>query len=327
MTEPWLRTLAEQPRFPFVLEPTPLILAPRLSEAVGCEIWLKRDDLTGRALGGNKSRTLEYLLGDARLRGCDAFVTGAGPQSNWAMLAALSSRMAGMEPVVAHYGSRVETQGNLVLSALVGAEISFTGDPARESVDALVEELAEDLSARGRTPYVAPRGGATAIGSFGYVRAAVELIAQLDAASLKPAALWLPTGSCGTQAGLLAGMTGLGRDLDVVGVATSRSPTESASRVRTLAGQALKLLGIMREPGPPIIVGGFLGGGYGQPTPEGMAAAELVARTEGVLLDPVFGAKAMAALLSAIRGGSVSGPVVYLVTGGGPTLFVKVMSP
>jgi adenylosuccinate lyase len=311
-------------RVPLVAAPTPLQPAPRLSAAIGAEVWFKRDDLTGLGLGGNKVRALEYLLGDAVARGCDCLVTGAGAQSNWAMLAALAAQRCGLEPYLAFYGSPAPSAGNLLLDELIGAEIHYTGELDRASVDDAIEKLAADLSASGRRPCLLPRGGATARGAVGYVRSSLELHEQLGAAELGLAQLWLATGSCGTQAGLVAGAGLLRGAYDVIGVAVSRPEQESATRVRSLAEGALDLLGHGTDAADladVTIRGGYLGPGYGLPSAEGHAAAALVARTEGVFLDPVFGAKAMAALIDSARAGSLVGPVVFLVTGGAPTLF------
>jgi len=316
--------LPDRPRLPLVLAPTPLVPALRLSEAVGVEVWFKRDDLTGRGLGGNKVRPLEYLLGEAKVNGCDALVTGAGPQSNWAMLAALTARCAGLSPHLVFYGDPREPTGNLLLVRLAGADIRYTGELDRSTVDLALVKVADELSEAGQLPYVIPRGGAAPTGCLGYVRATAELLAQLAEAGVSPASVWLPTGSCGTQAGLVAGAQWAGWDVDVVGVATSRSPAESQSRVQELASATLDLIGVDDTAvGPPQVRGGYLGPGYGKASPAGAAAAELVAQTEGVFLDPVFGAKAMAALIDEARSGSVRGPVVFLVTGGAPTLFAS----
>jgi D-cysteine desulfhydrase len=305
------------PRVPLVLAPTPLVPAPRLSTELGTEVWFKRDDLTGQGLGGNKVRGLEYLLGDAMAQGCDCFVTGAGPQSNWAMLAALLARRCGLAPYLVFYGAPVGASGNHLLSELVGADIRFTGELDRASVDSGIDKLGAALIAAGHRPYVVPRGGATPLGSAGYVRASAELAGQLMAAELAPSYLWLATGSCGTQAGLVASRA----SYDVVGVSVSRPVAECVDRVRSLAQGAAELLGLPSADRDVTVVDGFLGPGYGVASPEGDAAARLVARTEGVFLDPVFGAKAMAALVDAVRSGRVEGPVVFLVSGGAPTLF------
>lgn len=312
--------LASRPRVRLATLPTPLLPAPRLSAAAGVEIWLKRDDLTGLGLGGNKVRGLEFLLADALAHGCDTLVTGGGPGSNWAMLAALAARTRGLDTVLVCYGDPVPPVGNMRLAVTVGAQVRFTGDPDRASVDRGVEQAAEKLRAAGRTPYPLGRGGATAVGALGYLAAAAELAGQLAGAGRGAATSWLATGSCGTQAGLVAGAAwqGLG---PVVGVTVSRPAPECVDRVSRIARAAAELARVPPPVQPPVVVDGHIGPGYGKRSAEGEAAAELVARTEGVFLDPVFAAKAMAGLLAAARRGKLAGPVVFLVTGGAPTLF------
>jgi D-cysteine desulfhydrase len=317
-----MSALSSVPRLPLAALPTPLLAAPRLSDALGAEVWLKRDDLTGLGLGGNKVRALEYLMADALAQGCDCLVTGAGPQSNWAMLAATAARRCGLDPYLVFYGSPVARTGNLLLDHVVGADVRYTGETDRASVDPAIEKLTARLSEAGRRPYPLPRGGATGLGALGYVRASGELGKEFRTAGVRPAQLWLATGSCGTQAGLVAGARWLSAAYEVVGVTVSRSAPECRTRIASLARAASILLGL---PGPGdddvTVVAGYLGPGYGVPSAEGETAARLVARTEGVFLDPVFGAKAMAALVDAARAGRVPGPVVFLVSGGAPTLF------
>jgi D-cysteine desulfhydrase len=321
-----MRTLLSLPRAPLVTGPTPLHRAPRLSEAIGAEVWFKREDLTGLGLGGNKARVLEYLLGDALAGGCDCLVTGAGPQSNWAMLAALAARRYGLEPYLIFYGSPAPVTGNLLLDHLAGADVRFTGEAERASVDPAIEKLGVELSEAGRRPYLVPRGGATAQGAAGYVRASVELAEQLTTMGLAPSQLWLATGSCGTQAGLVAAARWLRSPYHVVGVTVSRPVNECVKRVSTLAGGVSRLLGLPgsnadADTEDVTVVDGYAGPGYGKASADGERVTRLVARTEGVFLDPVFGAKAMAALVGAARAGRIAGPVVFLVTGGAATLF------
>jgi len=308
------------PRVPLVVAPTPVVAAPRLSAELGVEVWFKRDDLTGQGLGGNKVRGLEYLLGDALARDCDCLVTGAGAQSNWAMLAALTARRCGLTPYLVFYGSPVRATGNLLLCELVGADIRFTGELDRGSVDAAIEKLGTSLAAAGHRPYVVPRGGATPLGAIGYVRAGLELEGQLMAQGLTPSQLWLATGSCGTQAGLVAAARWLRSSYDVVGVSVSRPVSECVRRVISLANGAADLLGLPAVEDATVL-DGYLGPGYGLASRAGEAAARLVAETEGVFLDPVFGAKAMAALIDTARAGRLDGPVVFLLSGGAATLF------
>lgn len=320
-----MNRLCDLPRVPLVAEPTPLQHAERLSAELGIDVWFKRDDLTGLGLGGNKVRNLEYLIGDALSQNCDSIVTGAGTQSNWAMLAALAARHHGLDPYLIYYGSRVPASGNHALAELVGAEVRFTGDPRRESVDAAIDELTDKLRVRGKRPYPLPRGGATALGSCGYVRASIELQAELAVADLEPHAVWLATGSCGTQAGLVTAARWFGHPYRVVGVTVSRPSAECRQRVADLADRAARLLSLRpaTDARDITVIDDYLGPGYGRASDAGRAAMRLVAETEGVFLDPVFGAKAMAALIDAARAGQVTGPVVFLVTGGGPTLLAE----
>lgn len=311
-------------REPLALLPTPLQPAPRLSDALGTEVWLKRDDLLGLGLGGNKTRPLEFLLGDALQRGCDIIVTGSGAQSNWSMLAALAARRFGLDAIVCFYGEPpTEARGNLHLHGLVGTDIRWTGAPTRDSVDAMIEAVADDLRRQGRRPYVVPRGGATPRGSLGYLVGAAEISRQCADARLEAATVWLATGSCGTQAGLVAGVAA-GLLTSVVGVTVSRPAEECRSRVLELASGAAALAGTTTPTTADVnVIDGYLGAGYGVPSPEGASAAALTLRSEGIFLDPPFCAKAMAALVDASAEGRVDGPVVFLVSGGSPTLFMQ----
>lgn len=312
---------AAHPRVSLVLEPTPLHRAERLSAELGVPVLLKRDDLAGTGLGGNKLRGLEYLIADALGQGCDCLVTGAGPQSNWTMLAALACVRHRIEPHVVCYGSSAADEGNMRLHRWLGVDVRFTGDPGRSSVDAGIEAVTAELRAAGRRPYPVPRGGATPLGALGYVRASVELAAQLEALGERPSGLWLATGSCGTQAGLVAGAALTGAPYEVVGVTVSRPVAECRERVQVLAAGAAALGGIAAGLAGPAVRGGWIGPGYGAASAEGERAARMVAAAEGIFLDPVFGAKAMAALIAECRAGHVRGTQVFLVSGGAPTLF------
>jgi D-cysteine desulfhydrase len=315
------RSLASFPRVPLVLGPTPLHPAPRLSAELGVPVLLKRDDLAGVGLGGNKLRGLEYILADLREQGCDSLVTGAGPQSNWTMLAALSCLRYRIEPHVVCYGQAAADEGNMRLLRWLGVDVRFTGEQDRTSVDPGIEATAARLRADGRRPYPVARGGATPLGALGYVRASAELSVQLDTLAERPAALWLATGSCGTQAGLVAGAALTAAPYQVVGVTVSRPAAEARARVAELAAAAAAMAGIDAVLAAPTVLDGWIGPGYGIASEAGQAAAATVAKTEGVFLDPVFGAKAMAALIAECRAGRARGTQVFLVSGGAPTLF------
>lgn len=312
------------PRTTLAVTPTPLRPAPRLSEALGAEIWFKRDDLLGLGLGGNKARPLEFLMGDAMARGCDVLVTGSGAQSNWSLLASLAARRCGLESVVCLYGDPPrEARGNLALHRLVGSRLVWTADPSRESVDLRIADIAAELTSAGRRPYVVPRGGATSLGSLGYLLGSREIADQCDMSGIADPTVWLATGSCGTQAGLVAGVGG-GILPRVIGVTVSRPVEECRERVLRLATGASDMARISPpRPDDVTVLDGYLGPGYGYASAEGAAAMELVLRTEGVFLDPPFCAKAMAALIDAAQGGTLTGATVFLVSGGAPTLFVQ----
>jgi D-cysteine desulfhydrase len=312
---------ADAPRVDLVIAPTPLHAAPRLSRELGIELFLKRDDLTGAGLGGNKLRGLEYLVADALAHGCDSLVTGAGPQSNWTMLAALACLRYRIKPHIVCYGRAPRrAEGNLRLHRWLDVDIRFTGSAERSSVDAGIDAVTAALRSAGKQAYPVPRGGATPLAALGYLRASQEITTQMSVLD-RPGTVWLATGSGGTHAGLLAGTAQSGAGFRVVGVTVSRPGDECRQRVRDLAAGAADLAGTSADIPEPDVRDGWIGPGYGIPSPAGQAAARLVAVTEGVFLDPVFGAKAMAALVAEARAGRLSGPQVFLVSGGAPTLF------
>ena len=306
-------------RFPLAALPTPLQPAARLSaELAGPPVLLKRDDLTGFALAGNKARKLEYLLGDALARGADVLLTGGGPGSNHCQAAAAASRVAGLACELVLYGDEpARPRLNLELARRSGARVAFTGDPERASVDGALAARAERLRTEGCRPYVVPRGGATPLGAVGYALAVPELAAQLAELDTEPEVVLVATGSCGTQAGLVAGTVAAGRRWRVVGATVSRPPDECRERVLGLARGCAALLGLPAPEERDVELVDARGPGYGVASSEGEAAARLAAATEGLLLDPVFTAKAMAALV-ATAGAGRSGPAVFVHTGGLP---------
>ncbi len=319
----------ELPRFRLAQLPTPLHDAPRLARAIGvARLLIKRDDLTGFAAGGNKVRKLELLVGDALARDADTLIAVGGPQSNAVRTAMVAARAAGLDPIAVFYGDPPPTrEGNLLLDALAGARLEFTGDPDREKTEPAAEALAERLRAEGRRPYVLPRGGATPIGDAAYVEAAAELASQLEAADVRPAAVVVATGSCGTQAGLVAGRAWLGATWDVLGIAVSRPRDESAARVLELARATSALLRLDAPilPADVHVDDRWIGRGFGKASPEGDAALRLALATEGLVLDPVYTAKAMAAAIDLIAGGTIpaEASLVFLHTGGEPTLYAR----
>lgn len=319
--------LTELPRVQLATLPTPIEEAPRLSAALGGgRILFKRDDLTGLALGGNKVRKLEYLLAEALEQGADVVVTGAGPQSNHVRLTAGAARKLGLDPVLVMFGDPPPAvEGNYLLDQLLGAEIVFTGSADRSSVDRVLEEVADNLRRGGRRPYVIPRGGASALGSVGYVAAALELEEQLVAQRLRVDHLVCAVGSCGTVAGLVLGARWLQANYRIWGISVSRPRPECLAGIDDLTAATAARLDL--APGAPrrelVVLDDYLPPGYGLLNPQTAEAIRLVARTEGIFLDPVYTGKAMAGLIDLVRRGAIGRDetVLFLHTGGAPGLF------
>jgi D-cysteine desulfhydrase len=306
-------------RLPLGLFPTPLQPAPQLSAELGVEVWLKRDDLTGVGMGGNKIRKLEFLMADMAARGADVILTAGGAISNHVQLTAAAAARQGVRCHLVLYGDRPDPAPmNLTLAEQLGAIVTFTGDPRRDSVDPGLEQAAEEERAAGRVPYVVGRGGATPVGCLGYVDAAFELGEQLEEHRLECTAVFLATGSCGTHAGLFLGQQLSGARWALIGGSVSRPIPECRTRIAALAAGAADLIGERLPEGAEaaIDVRDAIGPGYGEASKEGQAAAALAAATEGLLLDPVYTAKAMSVLVTEARAGRITGPAVFLHTGG-----------
>lgn len=318
--------LSELPRVFLATLPTPIEEAPRLSEVLGgVRVLFKRDDLTGLGLGGNKVRKLEFLLGEALTQEADVVVSGAGPQSNHLRLTAAAARKLGLDPVLVMYGDAPEVvQGNYLLDQLAGAEIVFTGSADRSSVDEALEGVAADLRGRGRRPYIIPRGGASPLGSAGYVACALELESQRIAQRVHVDHLVCAVGSSGTIAGLALGASWLQAPYRIWGISVSRPRAECLARIEALSTATAERLGLIPPPlKTPVVLDDYLGPGYGIVTPDAAAAIRLVARTEGIFLDPVYTGKAMAGLIDLVRRGDIrhGETVLFLHTGGAPGLF------
>jgi 1-aminocyclopropane-1-carboxylate deaminase/D-cysteine desulfhydrase-like pyridoxal-dependent ACC family enzyme len=301
-------------RFRLATLPTPLIPAPRLAEVMGAgALYVKRDDLTGFALAGNKARPLEFLLADALADGADTLVTGGAPGSNFCAAAAAAARRAGLGCQLVIAGQPGQLGPALALARSWGAAVRWTGVPERDSVDAGLPAAAAELAAGGRRPYLIPRGGATGLGAVGYALAAAELREQLAAYGVGTVRVVVAVGSGGTLAGLVAGNVMMGRPLRLAGASVSRPPEETAGRVLALARECLSLLSPGDDVRPDdVVVADARGPGHGLASPEGIAAAEQAMRTEGLMVDPVYTAKALALVSRYAAGGNV----VFWHTGG-----------
>jgi D-cysteine desulfhydrase len=309
--------LADAPRFPLAILPTPLVRAERLERRLGSPpIWVKRDDLAGFAGAGHKARQLEFLVGAALAGNHDVLVAGGGPASNFCPAVAGAAAVAGLDCELVIYGHRPQRRHpNLAIALACGAAVRYTGDPERTSVDATMPEVMAELRAAGRRPFSMPRGGATAVGTLGMVAAAAELADQVDALGVVPAAVVIATGSAGTCAGLVVGTALAGRPWRIVAASVSRPIEVAAGRIRDLAGACAAYLGVEPPPLDNVEVVDGRGPGFGIPWDDAEVAADFALSVEGLLLDPVYTAKALAVLLRRLHEG-LPGPIVFWHTGG-----------
>src|ERR671910_1938308 len=322
------RTAAGAGRLRLAPLPTPLEPLERLSrELGGPRIWVKRDDCTGLAGGGNKTRKLEFLLGDALDRGVDTVMTAGAVQSNHARQTAAACARLGLgcelflKEAAPGRGESYGHSGNVLLDRILGAKVRIL--PGEASTETAMEKRAEALRGEGRRPYVIPVGGSNAVGALGYVECAGELSAQANGMGLGIDAVVHASASHGTQAGLAVGLAAAGSEARLLGVGVSGSSRQARGQRRGLAPATRDPLGSPLPFAQLEVDDRFVGEGYGVPTPEGLAAIRLLARLEGLLLDPVYTGKAMAGLVAMVREGRlVSGEnVVFLHTGGWPALF------
>jgi L-cysteate sulfo-lyase len=311
-------------RVPIAFLPTPIVEMKRLSEELGGpRILVKRDDQTGLATGGNKARKLEFLIAEALDRGADTVLTVGGPQSNHARQTAAAATMYGLRSVLVLSGSDPgEWNGNLLLDDLLGAEVRWAGDAP---LDEALTAAAEEEERAGRRPYVIPLGGSTPVGATGYVVAMEELLSQLDELELQVDAIILPTGSGGTQAGMLVGAKALGFPVQIVGISVFADNSTMLPILRELVPSTAEFLGLDAafDDGDLIIYDDYLGEGYGVLGAPEREAIRRVARSEALLLDPVYTGRAMAGLLDLVgKGVFHSGQtILFWHTGGTSALF------
>ncbi|MEM9353137.1 MAG: D-cysteine desulfhydrase family protein [Planctomycetota bacterium] len=300
--------------------PTPLHELPRLSaELGGPRLLIKRDDLTGLATGGNKTRKLEFLLADAIEQGADTLITAGGPQSNHCRQTAAAAAKAGLDCRLVLGGDPApRREGNLLLDDLLGAHIHWTPKPER---NATMDRVADELRGEGRQPYVIPIGGSNAVGSVGYILAMIELHEQLAAAGETVDTIVFPTSSGGTQAGLAMGAKLTGFTGRVLAISVDVEPGDRAflEEVSSVANGAADLLGRSERVAPDelAINCDYLGGGYGVVGDHEREAIRLLASTEGVLTGPVYSGRGVGALVDLIHKGQFSQgqTVLYWHTG------------
>ena len=330
--------MKDLPRYPLAQLPTPITDAVRLREALGgpskCpRILIKRDDLTGLGLGGNKARKLEYLIADALAKGAHTVITTGAVQSNHARMTAAAACIAGLRCVLVLTSRHAvpPIEGNLLLDRLFGAEVRFV--PAEDPMlavgrdEEVVADVTREETAAGRIPYVIPVGGSSPVGALGYVSGTDELVRQLQAMGASPSRLYFGSGSRGTQAGLTLGAKLSRASYALWGVAVSAGEAQKVIRAMNAANEAATLLDvpIRVERSDLFTDQGFIGEGYGIPTPLALESIDLLARTEAILLDPVYTSKGFSALMAHVRTGYIppTDTVVFLHTGGMPALFTR----
>ena len=322
--------LTNQARYGLAHLPTPLEPLDRLREhlGVGARLFIKRDDCTGLALGGNKTRKLEYLIGDALRQGATAVISEGGLQSNHVRQTAAAAARAKLGcHLVLDHKVPVDTpnyrgNGNFLLDRVLGATVHLCAKG--EARAARMQTVAAELRRQEQVPYLIPTGGSNEVGALGYVAAMQELQQQAAAAGLAIDRIVSASSSGGTQAGLLAGKALTGARAKVSGVDVDGDPDTMVAEVTRIAALCAPKVGVAaRQLSPVDIVRGHCGEGYGIPTPGMTEAVGLLARLEGIVLDPVYTGKAMAGLIAMLRSGEI-GPretVVFIHTGGAPALF------
>ncbi|HEU0236002.1 MAG TPA: pyridoxal-phosphate dependent enzyme [Candidatus Limnocylindrales bacterium] len=320
--------LPQLPRFRLLDGPSPFAPVPRLSAVLGgrAEVWIKREDLLPLAFGGNKLRNLEFHVGAALADGADTLVTAGRRWSNHCRLTAAAGARAGLAVHLVLSGPPVSPPGpNERLDALLGATVEVTPSADRDERSRAIEAAAARLRAAGRRPYVIPVGGSGVVGAMGQLLGGLELVDQAAVAGIRPSAVVLPTATGGTQAGLLVGLRLGGLATRVDGIAVAQPAAELRPVVERLAaelGAACQPIGATVRADEIAIRDDQLGAGYGRPTAAADEATRLLARTEGILVDPIYTAKALAGLVAAVREGRHDGEsVVFWHAGGTPGLF------
>lgn len=320
-----LQNLTRFPRLELIGAPTPLEYLPRLSDHLGREIFIKRDDVTPLAMGGNKLRKLEFLAADALREGADTLITAGAIQSNHVRQTAAVAAKLGLHCVALlenPIGTRAEnylTNGNRLLLDLFNTQVEMCDALTDPNVQ--LEELATRIEAQGYRPYVIPVGGSSALGALGYVESALEIAQQCEGA-VELSSVVVASGSAGTHAGLAVGLEQLMPGAELIGVTVSRKVADQLPKVVALQQAVANSLELQAKAGITLW-DDYFAPGYGTPNDEGMEAVKLLAQLEGILLDPVYTGKAMAGLIDGIQQKRFKdeGPILFIHTGGAPALF------
>ena len=306
-----------RPRIDLAALPTPLKRMHRLEAALQAgPLYVKRDDLTGFGVAGNKARALEYLMGAAVEGGADVLVAAGSPSSNFCAAAALAAATVGLDCDLLFPGTPPAAPSvNVDLARATGARLLFDVVGSREELDDAVVEHANALLAEGRRPYPLPRGGATPVGGIGYVYAARELAEQCDRAGIQVATVVVATGSGSTQAGLIAGQVGFGLTWQLVGASVSRPAQSLAGQILRNSRDCAAMLALYPPGIENVDVRDCRGAGFGLASHDDHVSGQLALRHEGLLLDDYYGAKAMTLFRSLLADGAQT-PAVFWHTGG-----------
>lgn len=302
--------------------PTPLHRLHRLSESLRAEVWIKRDDMTGLELSGNKVRKLEFVLADARRNGCDTIITEGTCQSNHCRATAAACAKLGMKAVLLFRPMPPGgAAGNQLLDLLFGAQThSYSREELAANKPTILTRLIADLTREGRRPRFTPAGASEPLGCWGYIDASRELRAQLQSTGIHECDIVVAVSSCGTAAGLHLGKLLCGGNWTIWNVPVSDDVEFHRREITQLCTAAIEqfALPVRVDPSELAFIDGYIGAGYGIPYPQAIDGLQLLARTEGILLDPVYTAKAFCALIDRVRAGSLGRerPVIFLHTGG-----------
>ncbi len=320
------RRLASFPRAALLGGATPLERLEHLGDRLGIEIWLKRDDLTPVALGGDKPRKLEFELGRALADGADVVVTCGSSQSNHARLTTASARRLGLDAVVVlGRDEYTAMQGNLLTVYLMGAEVTIVDAEDHWDLEADALAVCDRLRDEGRSPYYVPVSGTTPLSCLGYVAGALEILGQLGDQNIEPDVLYLPFGTGGIFTAMLLTLRWLGVTVPIVGISVNRDIEGCDRYLDQWWGGICELVEIDPDTdrGEYSITDDFVGRAYGDPTEEALDAIIVMAEVEGILLDPVYSGKVFASLLQHVADGTIKSgaKVVMLHSGGAPALF------
>jgi L-cysteate sulfo-lyase len=322
--------LSQFPRVSLAHLPTPLEHLPRLSRHLGGpDIYIKRDDCTGLATGGNKTRKLEFSMAEALEQGADTVITVGAVQSNHVRQTAAAACKLGLkcevllEHRVSHPSDEYVSSGNVLLDRIFGANLREYPDGT--DFEQVMDEVAEETRASGGSPYLIPGGASNCVGALGYVNCASEVLTQAEDRNLKIDHIVTATGSAGTQGGFIVGLKAMKSDIPLLGIGVSAPKEEQEEKVFDLACETAEYIGSPGLVGREDVVANcnYIGDGYGIPTQSMQDAVLLLARLEGILCDPVYSGKALAGLIDLVKTGYFKGAekIVFLHTGGSVALF------